>query len=140
MRNYTNEHLLHFTLEELERFSDNQLAKVSIEGLKSLLRIRSDEKKEEERIQRFWQAEYPALPAEEKAKYWAAGLFRGMRSQEESGLNPYAIYTENWLKETLKQEPNFIDMLPMIYNVWGGMFDAAKVDRIIRRHLKNISL
>jgi hypothetical protein len=38
-----------------------------------------------------------------------------MREQEESNLNPYAIYSENWLKETLKVEPNFLELLPHIY-------------------------
>jgi hypothetical protein len=56
-----------------------------------------------------------------------------MREQEESNLSPYAIYSERWLKGALEQDPNFIELLPFIYNVWGGMFDASKVDRIIKK-------
>jgi len=86
----------------------------------------------------FWKNEYPSKSNEEKAKYWASGLFRSMREQEEVNQSPYAIYSENWLRETLNADPNFLELLPQIFNVWGGMFDACKVERIIQRHLKNI--
>ena len=135
---YRKELLEHFTKEELESFTENQLLKVSIEGLKSLLIIRQDEEANKERIFRFWQEEYPSLSTTDKAKYWAGGLYRSMRWQEESNQNPYAIYSENWLRETLKTEPNFIELLPKIYNIWSGMFDAGKVDRIVQRLLKKI--
>jgi hypothetical protein len=143
MRKYSKLHLENFTLEELESFSQNQLEKVSIDGLKSLLKIRESEKREsekreDERIARFWSEEYPNLSTEDKAKYWAGGLFRSMRMQEESNHSPYAIYSENWLRETLNADPNFLELLPQIFNLWGGMFDAGKVERIIQRHLKNI--
>jgi hypothetical protein len=82
-------------MEQLATFSENQLKKVSVEGLKSLLRMRESEKKEDERIEKFWAEEYPTFAKEDKAKYWAGGLFRSMRSQEESGQNPYAIYSGN---------------------------------------------
>jgi hypothetical protein len=138
MRNYTKVLLNNFTISELETFDDEQLF-FPIEMLKSLLRMRKSEKKEDERIAKFWKEEYPELPTEEKAKYWAGGLFQSMRMQEESRLNPYSIYSENWLRETLKLEPNFLELLPQIYNVWGGMFDASKVDRIVSKHLKTLN-
>ncbi|MTH15803.1 hypothetical protein [Flavobacterium sp. LC2016-01] len=96
--------------------------------------LKNEEKREIEKSSK----EYNLLSKEEQVKYWAGGLFRSMRMQEESRQNPYAIYSENWLKETLKLEPNFIEMLPEIYNVWGGMFDVNKVDNIIQRLFKNI--
>lgn len=139
MKKYSKLHMENFTKDELESFSDNQLEKVSIEGLKSLLRIRKSEEQEGKRLVRFWNEDYPKLSNEEKAKYWAGGLFRSMRMQEESNQNPYSIYSENWLRETLKNEANFLELLPQIYNIWGGMFEADKVDRIIRKHLKNIN-
>jgi len=138
MEKYSKLQLENFTLEELESFSQNQLEKVSIDGLKSLLIIRESEKREDERIARFWKEEYPNLSIEEKAKYWAGGLFRSMRMQEESNQSPYAIYSENWLRETLNADPNFLELLPQIFNTWGGMFDAGKLERIIQRHSKNI--
>lgn len=87
----------------------------------------------------FWKNEYPNKTEGEKVKYWAGGLFRSMRMQEESNQNPYSIYSENWLRETLKNEANFLEFLPQIYSIWGGTFDAGKVDRIIQKHLKNIN-
>jgi hypothetical protein len=86
----------------------------------------------------FWKNEYPLKSNDEKIKYWAAILYKSMRDQEESGLKTYAIYTENWLINTLEREPNFIDFLPKIYNIWGGMFDTGRVDNIIQKHIKNI--
>lgn len=86
----------------------------------------------------FWTNEYPKKSHDEKVKYWAGILFKSMREQEESGLKIYAIYTEKWLKSTLEREPRFLEMLPNIYNIWGGMFDSGKVDRIIHEHLKRL--
>lgn len=88
----------------------------------------------------FWKEEYPKKTKEEKAKYWAGGLFQSMRWQEESNQNPYSIYSENWLRDALKTDPDFLELLPFIYNVWGGMFDTSKVDRIIQRLLKKINV
>jgi len=137
MRHYSEELLKNFTLIELESFDNEQLS-FPIEMLKSLLRMREDEKREDERIENFWKNEYPNLSREEQAKHWAGGLFRSMREQEESNLSPYAIYSERWLKEVLEQDRNFMELLPFIYNIWGGMFDAGKVDRIISNLLKKI--
>ncbi|MFM6519467.1 MAG: hypothetical protein ACKPIC_23875, partial [Microcystis panniformis] len=115
MKKYSALHLENFTKEELESFSENQLEKVSIEGLKSLLRMRKSEEQEDKRIEKFWSHEYQNLSNEEKVTYWAGGLFRSMRMQEESNQNPYSIYSENWLRETLKNEANFLEFLPQIY-------------------------
>ena len=138
MRNYTDEQKSNFTLKELESFSDNQLEVLSIEDLRSDLGCKNLQKKDE-RIEEFWKGEYPKLPVEERARHWAGGLFQSMRMQEESRQNPYAIYSENWLRDALKTEPDFIELLPEIYNIWGGMFDAGKVDRILQRLLKRIN-
>ena len=86
----------------------------------------------------FWKNNYPKKSLDEKISYWASGLFRSMREQEEVNQNPYAIYSEKWLRETLEVEPNFLELLPLIYNVWGGMFDGGKVDRIIVKLLANM--
>ena len=137
MPKYTQEQLDNFTVYELETFDDEQLL-FPIEILKSLLRMREDEKKEDARIVKFWKEEYPSLPTTNKAEYWAGNLFRSMRWQEESNVSPYAIYNEIWLEESLKLDKNFISLLPEIYSIWGGMFDAAKVDRIVKRLLNKI--
>lgn len=55
-----------------------------------------------------------------------------------SGQSSYIIYSENWLREVLKTESRFIELLPKIYNIWGEMFDACKVVRVIQKHLRNI--
>ena len=112
-------------------YSDEELEEID-------KRIREASKKEDERIEKFWKDEYVHLSAEDKAKYWSGYLFRSMREQEGSGLNVYAIYTKYWLKSVLEKEPNFIQLLPLIYNIWGGLFDATKVDRIIQKLLKDI--
>jgi hypothetical protein len=138
MKKYSDLHLANFTREELDSFSLNQLEKVSVDSLKSLLRMRENEKKVDIRIVDFWKNEYPKMTNQEKAKYWAGSLFRSMRMQEESNQSPYIIYSEIWLRETLKLDPNFIELLPIIYNIWGGMFDSGKVDRIIQKHLKKM--
>lgn len=139
MSRYTQEQLDNFTPEELEQFSDSQLKNLTIDGLKMFLDLRKSVKKDEEEAQKFWKKEYPRMKDDEKAKYWSGLLFRSMRSQEESGLNPYSIYTELALKDALKQEPRFIELLPLIYRTWGGMFDADKADKAIQKCLKNIS-
>jgi len=138
MSEYTQEQLQNFTLEELKSFTKEQLAVLSIESLKSDLRMRKDMQEENERIEKFWLEEYPTLSRDEKVKYWAGDMFRSMRDQEESGLKVYAIYSKEWLKDTLIKEPDFLRMLPNIYNTWGGMFDSGKVDRIIQKLLKEL--
>lgn len=75
---------------------------------------------------------------EEKVKYWAGDMYRSMRWQRESGLNPYSIYSEDRLREILKLEPNFMELLPKIYNIWGGMFDSGKVDRVLQKQYKKM--
>lgn len=117
---YTNEEFLNLDSEERLRL------------------IMGESSKEDQRVNNFWNVEYPNLSIEERTKYWAGDLFRIMRWQEESQNNPYIIFSESWLRETIKLEPNIIEMLPQIYNIWGGMFDANKVDRIIQKHLRNI--
>lgn len=121
-----------FTLGELYLFKPNQLRLLDVESLNSVLRIKENVKKDKDRNVQFWE-EYPNRSIEEKLKFWGGSLFRSMREQEESGLNPYTIYSERWLKETLEKEPQFMEMLPSIYNIWGGMFDSNKVDRILHK-------
>ena len=82
---------------------------------------------------RCWEDEYVKLSTREKIDTWASSLFRSMRTQEESGSNPYIIYSQRWLKETLEREPEFMQLLPEIYRVWGGMFDSNKVDNKIKK-------
>ncbi len=86
----------------------------------------------------FWKSVYPQKTEVDKIQFWAGSLFKSMRNQEESGLKVYAIYSKEWLKDTLIKEPNFLRMLPSIYNTWGGMFDSGKVDRIIQKLLKEL--
>jgi hypothetical protein len=102
------------------------------EFLKFIEEIENEENK-------YWHEEYPELSKEERVKMWAGNLYRNMREQLESGLNPYEIYTKNMLKDTLEKEPNFIEMLPEIYSIWAEMFDSDKIDRKIKGLIKKKS-
>jgi hypothetical protein len=113
-------------------YSDEELEEID-------KRIKEASKKEDQRIAKFWKDEYPKLSIDEKAKYWAGGLFQSMRMQEESRQNPYAIYSENWLRDALNTDADFVELLPKIFRIWGGMFDADKVDTIVQRLLKRIN-
>ena len=123
-------------MKSINDFSKEDFLKLTSEERLKL--IRQESEAQNQKLLYFWKEEYPYLPTEEKIKIWAGGMYRAMREQGESGLNEYVIYSENWLRETLEQEPNFISMLPAIYNIWGGMFDSGKVDRIIQKLLKKI--
>jgi hypothetical protein len=111
-------------------------SKEKIEGVYyDYLQLKDEEQKEYEQLI----IKYNSYSLDEKAKYWAGGLFKSMRWQEESRLNPYDIYSEKWLLDTLNIDSNFLELLPKIYNIWGGMFDANKVDNIIQKLLKKIN-
>lgn len=123
--------------KNINDFSKNEIKNLSDDELSEMMSIES--KRENQKIIDFWEKEYCIMSFDARAKYWSGTLFRSMRSQEESNSNPYSIYSKSWLVEILKIEPDFIKMLPMIYNTWGGMFDSTKVDRIIQRLLKQIN-
>ncbi|MBX7173246.1 MAG: hypothetical protein K1X72_19915 [Pyrinomonadaceae bacterium] len=63
----------------------------------------------------FWKNDYGAKSFEEKAAYWANGMFRSERWQTESGLDIYEGYTPNWYQFAKKREPDFDKMLVYIF-------------------------
>ena len=114
-----------YSEEELEEI-DNRLKKVA------------DEIRQEEKI--FWEQEYPCKTKEDKISHWASKMFRSMRTQTEIGQDPYDLYKNDWLKEVLKVEPNFISFLPEIFKVWTNVWDTEKVQNkinLMRKELDN---
>ncbi|NDV65977.1 hypothetical protein [Bacteroides sp. 224] len=138
MKKYRQELLDNFTIEELESFNDEQIEKVSINGLKAELRMRESSKKEDELIKKFWSEEYSQMSFSDKIKYWGAERHQSMRWQEESGYPVEWLYTRKWLEEMLEIEPDFMKMLPDIYNMWGMSFDSEKIDKVIQELYKEI--
>ena len=139
MRSYTKEQLQNFTLKELEKVPDDLVMKLGISNMKRYLKLlNSAEKKIDQPTEKLSIDEYPKLSLDGKAKFWAGQMHRSMRWQSESGLNPYSIYSESGLIEILKFDPNFMQLLPRIYNIWSGTFDSEKVDRIMQKQYKNI--
>jgi hypothetical protein len=94
--------------KKISDYSHEELLKLSTDELSRLFDIeREDEDKK--RIN-FESNEYPKFSFEEKVKFWSGNLHRQMRWQVESGLDPYAIYDEQWYKEVKITEPN-IDLI-----------------------------
>ncbi|RAV97975.1 hypothetical protein [Pseudochryseolinea flava] len=44
----------------------------------------------------FWISIYPSYSFDERVLHWSGSLHRRMRWQEESGYDPYAIYSKAW--------------------------------------------
>lgn len=57
--------------------------------------------------ERFWTTEYAAKDFAARADYWAATMFRHMRWQNESGLDPYAGFDREWFDYAKSREPDF---------------------------------
>lgn len=63
---------------------------------------------------RFWTTEYAAKDFAARAAYWAGTMFRHMRWQSESGLDPYAGFTREWFDDAKSREPDFDRMFEYI--------------------------
>lgn len=83
----------------------------------------------------FWKNEYAAKSFEEKAAYWANGMFRSERWQTESGLDIYNGYTPAWYEFAKKREPDFDKILVYIFERYERDFDYSDLSpkEILRR-------
>lgn len=113
-------------------------SKKDLEEIDKRLKMVSENAREESRV--FWDQNYPKKSNIEKAKYWASSLHRSMRSQEETGNNAYNIYTEQWMIGVLEVESNFLDLLPMIINIWSGVWDSYRIEKRIRKLYKKLKI
>ncbi|MGG6230835.1 hypothetical protein [Tenacibaculum sp. SDUM215027] len=86
----------------------------------------------------FWKETYPKMNKKDKIKFWASSLNRSMRFQEESGFSAYSIYNTNWLKDVLKSEPDFFELLSGIFSIWSGTWDTLKIERILKNKHKKM--
>jgi hypothetical protein len=88
--------------------------------------------------EKFWK-EYPHKTHEEKIKIWSGSLHMSMRSYQETVDNdPYRNYDEEWLRQTLQHEPDFLKLLPEIYGVWSGVWDQDKIHQKIMAAYKKL--
>lgn len=72
--------------------------------------------------ERFWTAEYAAMDFEARAAYWAGTMFRHMRWQSESDLDPCAGFDAEWLAHAKSREPDFDRMFEYILQRWEQEF------------------
>lgn len=96
------------------------------------IQYRIDYRKKEES---FWNNEYAAKSFEEKAAYWANGMFRSERWQTESGLDIYNGYTPFWYQFAKNREPDFDKMLLFIFERYQREFEYSDLNpkEILRR-------
>ena len=67
---------------------------------------------------KFWTEEYPLLSRNEKIRHWSGTLHQKMRWQSESGLDPYIIFSKEWLSEVKKVENDFDSILEEIFTIY----------------------
>ena len=83
---------------------------------------------EEEEL--FWNQKYPQLSQLEKIKHWSATLHKQMRSNAESGYDPYAIYSPQRLSEIKQVEKDFTEFLEVIFETfWKGQWDHSEIKK-----------
>ncbi|MGB3947578.1 MAG: hypothetical protein WBM13_06320 [Bacteroidia bacterium] len=64
---------------------------------------------------KFWKFTYSGFSFDEKVKHWSGTLFRQMRWQVESGLDPYAIYSLEWYNNVKKEERHFDEIMDVVF-------------------------
>ncbi|MBS2017460.1 MAG: hypothetical protein JST00_31545 [Deltaproteobacteria bacterium] len=64
--------------------------------------------------EKFWTNEYAAKDFAVRAAYWAGLMFRHMRWQTESGLDPCAGFDRAWFEDAKRREPDFERMFDHI--------------------------
>ncbi len=64
--------------------------------------------------EQFWTTEYAAKDFPARAAHWAGTMFRHMRWQSESGLDPCAGFSREWYSDAKRREPDFDRMFDYI--------------------------
>lgn len=114
IKDYTHSELLELTNDELSKLLD--------------IEMNDSEAKRNE----FEKKEYPNFSFNEKVKYWSGVLYRQMRWQVESGLDPYAIYDSKW-HEIIKQEPEIDKIMDCVFDeYWKGEWDKSEFIKRIK--------
>ncbi len=68
---------------------------------------------------KFWDIDYPAKNAEEKALYWQITMEKAMKEQEKSGMPIFEVFNAHWLASVREQEPNIEAILEQLFDrVW----------------------
>lgn len=117
-----------FNKNELALFTDEQQHKLSINQLEQIIRKRKSFEQSQEQAEHFWEHDYYRLSIEEKADTWAFEIYHRMRQQHKAGLDPYSIFTKQWLRDVIKQETYFMRLLPKMYLIWNQELDSAKLN------------
>lgn len=93
-----------------------------------------DHKRREAESHRFWQ-EYAAKDFAARAAYWAGTMFRHMRWQTESGLDPCAGFDRAWFEDAKRHEPDFDRMFDHILQRYEQefLYNDTSPDAIRRR-------
>ena len=87
--------------------------------------------------ERFWATEYAAKDFAARAAYWAGLMFRHMRWQTESGLDPYAGFDRDWFEDAKRREPDFDRMFDYILQRYEqGFLDEDTSPADIRRRVR----
>lgn len=79
---------------------------------------------------KFWNEKYPLLSRDEKLRHWSGTLHQNMRWQSESGLDPYKIFSREWLNDVKKVENDFDAILEDIFAIyWKDCWDKNEIKR-----------
>lgn len=103
--------------------------------LSTLLDDHEREEAEKAKAELFWTTEYAAMDFEARAAHWAGLMFRHMRWQSESGLDPYAGFNREWFDEAKTREPDFDRMFDYILRRYEQelLYEDTNPDAIRRR-------
>ena len=78
----------------------------------------------------MFRKKYIAFSFDEKVEYWSGNLFRQMRWQQESGLDPYAIYDLAWYMNIKITEPEFDKIIELVFSKhWKNIWDISEYRR-----------
>ena len=78
----------------------------------------------------IFRKKYLAFSFDEKVEYWSGNLFRQMRWQQESGLDPYAIYDLAWYMNIKITEPEFDKIIELVFSKhWKNIWDISEYRR-----------
>jgi hypothetical protein len=123
--------------KKIEDYSHAELLNLSTDELSGLFDIER-EAEDKKRIH-FEFEEYPNYSFEEKVKFWSGTLHRQMRWQVESGLDPYAIYDEEWYKTVKITEPSIDSIMDEVFaKYWsstGGECEKVKYYKRINKSI-----
>jgi hypothetical protein len=83
--------------------------------------------------QKFWAQTYPRFSFDERVAHWCGVLFRNMRWQAESGLDPYAIYSPEWYEDVKATEPAFDEIMNDVFSkFWKDVWSRDEYLKRIR--------